>query len=672
MASNAKSSRGRKRPRDDSPQVLEKTLSSQDAVMIAIKFEIFLHIYCHYHCQESLPTLIDMFPERSFKFLKERLSDWKGSLPDLIDSILNSPEDSDDDDSGVSMNETSADLNVNASIDSTYLDNTAGSVELLIPEPGPSSSSEAPVNYIEKNFATLSSLFPEVSLIYLQENAWKIGNNPGKLEEFISRAFEDKASLPLKKDEKKVENKQLQIEKVKKLTARDFVAEFEDPHAHYRDISRKTSVLYKEHVNFYLKKHFSVHHSKFKKIVEENKNLFYPCVKALEAVDKGKGKGKGKKTDCATNLQRPHEMDLEFLKEYIYYKLEDKIRGLQDFRSKRRATEIAKAKEEGGVFECLVCYDDECLLTEVVMCDAGCMFCPTCTRRGSEVQIGENRPSITCLLTCGAEIPLNSLQKHLSTKLYSKLTDRKQLAEIEAAGLENLVQCPGCNYAVIQDSQDKVITCGNPECGRQTCRQCGEESHIPLTCDEVEKDSEVKARTKVEDAMTEAMLRECPNAKCKKKYFKEEGCNKMTCTCGQSMCYLCRKPVGNDYKHFFGQGATPQPGLCPLWSNVSKLHTDEITNAANKAKEAVGNQLKHDPSKNIKKPKDYHQDPAAFENAVFEETDSEDDDFDDDEDDSLSEDEEDEDIPDEEDILFIDDDDDYDDDGHGDYRPMDW
>ena len=243
--------------------------------------------------QESLPILIDMFPERSFKFLKERLSGWKGSLPDLIDSILNSPEDSDDDDSGVSMNETSADLNVNASIDSTYLDNTAGSVEVLIPEPGPSTSREdGPVNYIEKNFATLSSLFPEVSPIYLQEKAWTIGNEPEKLEEFISRAFEDKSSLPLKKDEKKVENKQFQVEKVKKLTARDFVAEFEDPHAHYRDTTRRTSVLYKDHVKFYLKKHFTVHHSKLKKIIEENSNLLYPCLKELETLDKGKCKGK--------------------------------------------------------------------------------------------------------------------------------------------------------------------------------------------------------------------------------------------------------------------------------------------------------------------------------------------------------------------------------------------
>ena len=617
--------------------------------------------------QEALATLVDIFPGRSFKFLKERVSRWEGSQEDLIDSILNCPEDSGDDDSGVSMNETSADLCVNASIDSTYLDDTGGSVELVIPEPSISSASQGPVNYIEKNYATLLSFLPDVSTIFLQEKAWNIGDAPDKLEEFISRALEDKSWLPLKKDEKKVENKQLQIERIKNLTARDFVTDYDDPHAHYRDTSRRSGDLYRAHVNFYLKKHFKVHHSKMKKIVEDNHNLFYPCVKALEAVDKGKGKGKGNKTDSATNLQRPEQMDLDFLKEYIYFKLEDKIKGLQDFRSKRRAAAITKAKEEGGLFECVVCYDDECLLAEVVMCDSGCMFCPTCTRRGFEVQIGDSKSSITCLLACGAEIPPSSLQRHLSSKLYSKLIERKQLAEVQAAGLEDLVQCPSCNYAVIvpADSLDKVMTCGNPECGRQTCRQCGEESHIPLTCDEVEKDTEVKARTRVEDAMTEAMLRECP--KCKKKYFKEEGCNKMTCECGQSMCYLCRQPVSNDYKHFYGQGGTPQAGQCPLWSNVSKLHTDEITNAANKAKKDVGNQLKHDPSKNIQKPKNYHLDSAAFENAVFEETDSDEDDYDEEsgEDESDSQDDEDA-------VLFIDDDDADFDEGHGAYRQIDW
>ena len=100
----------------------------------------------------------------------------------------------------------------------------------------------------------------------------------------------------------------------------------------------------------------------------------------------------------------------------------------------------------------------------------------------------------------------------------------------------------------------------------------------------MEKDEEVAARTKVEMAMSEAMIRECVNPHCRKKFFKTEGCNKMKCECGQSMCYLCRKPVEDNYKHFYGQGGTPKAGLCPLWSNNNDLHGKEVKEAAEKVK----------------------------------------------------------------------------------------
>lgn len=82
-------------------------------------------------------------------------------------------------------------------------------------------------------------------------------------------------------------------------------------------------------------------------------------------------------------------------------------------------------------------------------------------------------------------------------------------------------------------------------------RNCHEESHVPLRCEEVERPKDLKIRTEIEEKMTEALVRTCP--KCGKKFVKTDGCNKMTCTCGAVMCYLCRKLVDN-YSHFNGQG----------------------------------------------------------------------------------------------------------------------
>jgi TRIAD3 protein (E3 ubiquitin-protein ligase RNF216) len=183
------------------------------------------------------------------------------------------------------------------------------------------------------------------------------------------------------------------------------------------------------------------------------------------------------------------------------------------------------------------------------MCEAGCMFCRDCVRRGSEVQIADSKSIISCLISCGENIPLPVLQTVLPALMFSKLVQRRQMEEVQAAGLKDLVQCPACSFATIMsDPEDKVIVCGNQECGKMTCRICGEESHVPLPCDEVAKDGEVVARSKLEDAMTEAMVRAC--VRCKKRFFKDEGCNKMKCECGQSMCYLCRQPVDNNYKYW--------------------------------------------------------------------------------------------------------------------------
>ncbi len=53
----------------------------------------------------------------------------------------------------------------------------------------------------------------------------------------------------------------------------------------------------------------------------------------------------------------------------------------------------------------------------------------------------------------------------------------------------------------------------------------------------------------IEEALTKARVREC--RKCKSRFYKIEGCNKMTCTCGALMCYICRADITTiGYGHF--------------------------------------------------------------------------------------------------------------------------
>jgi len=562
--------------------------------------------------QAAYSALREMFPNKSSRYLRDKVVKG-GRVEELVEQLLISDstgEDADDSvivlDDAVDGDETDGGDDAGCSKDNNandVLDSAAGQSNVSGP-----AASEAH-GYIERNHSTLCSLFPDVSPIFLQEKALNIGNNQEKLAAFISQSFENKSSLPSRKEYEKLNAKQKEEKKILDMKATDFLFEYPDPHKHFLDTTAAVSDIYKAHALFHITKDFpSVTVSEVQKVLDQYNGHFLPTIKQVETMPSSR---KGKKA-LKNRPRKPDEVDLQFLREYMYFKLESKIRKYQSKQEKKRTKAVEEARKEGGLFECKVCLDSDCLVVEVVMCEAGCMFCKDCVKRGAEVQIGDSKSIISCLNSCGDNIPLAVLQRLLPASTFSKLVQRRQIEEVQAAGLEDLVQCPACSFAIIMpDPENKVIICGNQECGRQTCKLCGEESHVPLTCDEVEKDGEVVTRTKLENAMTEAMVRACVS--CNKRFFKEEGCNKMKCQCGQSMCYLCRKPVTDGYSHFYAQGEKRE-GKCPLWSDNNNLHKAEVMKAAEEAKKGVDpKKLKYDPTKDIEKPPEGF-DPKALPN----------------------------------------------------------
>lgn len=108
--------------------------------------------------------------------------------------------------------------------------------------------------------------------------------------------------------------------------------------------------------------------------------------------------------------------------------------------------------------------------------------------------------------------------------LYHRL---RQMKDLEMAGIDGLESCPHCPFAVVIDNpNEKLFRCLNPECLKVTCRKCKRPDHIPKRCEEVEEAFKLDNRHAVEEAMSAALMRRCP--KCAKPYLKESGCNKIT------------------------------------------------------------------------------------------------------------------------------------------------
>ena len=227
---------------------------------------------------------------------------------------------------------------------------------------------------VDEALAKMTSILPEVDPTFLRTKAQEIGGDAAKLEQFITHCLERKSSLPSRKEREAKESVQRQAEAIRKLGPKNFVEEFEDPHAHFMKVEAEVGERYREHCLFYIMKHFPLHSRKqIDSVLQKNKGHFLPSIKELRALSAPK---KGKQlVGSRDKLKRPEVMDMVFLKEYVYFKLEDKIRKYQDKLQERREKELIKAKKIGAVFECQVCFDSDGLLKEVAMCSAGCLIC---------------------------------------------------------------------------------------------------------------------------------------------------------------------------------------------------------------------------------------------------------------------------------------------------------
>lgn len=240
---------------------------------------------------------------------------------------------------------------------------------------------------------------------------------------------------------------------------------------------------------------------------------------------------------------------------YVHGKLDEYLRNGRKHESVERKK--VAAQNSNTAVDCSCCYDGYDIDDMVACTHEGHLFCVDCLRSYAENQIfgvgnlGVDRKTkkpayeLKCFQgDCSSAFDRRSLEKALTQKTLEKYDSIQCALALQAAGIECMVECPKCQFQVELPMEHKVLVCPIESCKYESCRECGEAAHIPLRCEEVEKEQETKGRITVEEAISQAKIRKCP--KCKKAFLKDSGCNKITCGCGHKICESCVSALAVD------------------------------------------------------------------------------------------------------------------------------
>ncbi|KAH3844329.1 hypothetical protein DPMN_086587 [Dreissena polymorpha] len=152
-----------------------------------------------------------------------------------------------------------------------------------------------------------------------------------------------------------------------------------------------------------------------------------------------------------------------------------------------REKQLQAARESRELMECGCCYDDECLFEDMAACADGHLFCKQCVVRSSEAACLTVLKDMLkdSVKVFDSDFPLHMLQDILKPSLFSLVLRKLQEEELRQADIADLVSCPFCSFATIMPNQEDRGIMQEP-------------NHVPLRCNEVEKQGVTNIRTYIE------------------------------------------------------------------------------------------------------------------------------------------------------------------------------
>uniref|UniRef100_A0AC35FTA7 RING-type domain-containing protein n=1 Tax=Panagrolaimus sp. PS1159 TaxID=55785 RepID=A0AC35FTA7_9BILA len=210
-----------------------------------------------------------------------------------------------------------------------------------------------------------------------------------------------------------------------------------------------------------------------------------------------------------------------------------------------------------------------------------CITCLRGTATPENAGIASDGSGLKCPFPeCSNILFMNEIHGMIDRGIESNLLDLIGRMSLASANIGILVQCPKCQKQwVLEDKGKPSYVC---ECKRKNCLFCEREFdkfHEGRNCKEAADAAAFEQKTRKQNEvaleMNNIIVRVCH--KCGLQFVKSEGCNKMTCRCKATQCYICRER-DIDYGHFGGQ--------CTLYDNAEAYDQRRLDEVIAKNKNA--------------------------------------------------------------------------------------
>lgn len=223
------------------------------------------------------------------------------------------------------------------------------------------------------------------------------------------------------------------------------------------------------------------------------------------------------------------------------------------------------------IVECPICAEDypttnfprDATITEA--CTHPEKACLDCLEASIAAVIERGALHLLACPICPSKLSSRNVEQYGSSQIYQRYKYLKEQSEIPG----HYISCmnPNCGGSQPHEADDPRMICRY--CNFATCAHHRRPWHEGQKCSEFDLDDAQLERLEEEEATAKLLAKEetsiCP--KCGQGVTKTEGCDHMSCTCGEEWCYIC----SCSYENVLRLGAIAHATFCIYHPNKVNL-----------------------------------------------------------------------------------------------------